>query len=202
MQFYFIMHLKTTIWKWFLLVRFLLWFPAYYNISGEEKTTKRKAESIVCATFCFHNREAIGKGNYPLVPKKSYRICPSGHKQRPFLIIPEGKLFCRNDRHNCRFKWMSKDGFLIWTLTFVQFVQNMRSQVYCGKDKDAILFLDSHSSRINPAVLLIVRLYKIHVSTHNIQPFDKSLVAPFKREYRKIQSSLNNDVSNIIILSL
>ena len=43
-----------------------------------------------------------------------------------------------------------------------------------------------------------MRLYKIHVSTHIIQPFDKSLVAPFKREYRKIQSSLNNDVSNII----
>ena len=44
-----------------------------------------------------------------------------------------------------------------------------------------------------------MRLYKIHVSTHIIQPFDKTLVAPFKREYRKIQSSLNNDVSNVII---
>ena len=76
---------------------------------------------------------------------------------------------------------MAKDGFLIWTLSFVRFVQNVRSQVYGGNDKDAILFLDSHSSRINPAALLIMRLYKIHVSTHIIQPFDKSLVAPFKR---------------------
>ena len=45
-------------------------------------------------------------------------------------------------------RWMSKDGFLIWTSSFVRFVQNVHSQVYGGKDKDAILFLDSHSSRI------------------------------------------------------
>ena len=141
-------------------------------------------------------------------------ICSSGHKQRPFFIIPEGKTV--NEKVTNMVSagmidiiadsngWMSKDGFLIWTLSFVRFVQNVRSQVYGGNDKDAILFLDSHSSRINPAALLIMRLFKIHVitfpphCTHIIQPFDKSLVAPFKREYRKIQSSLNNDVSNII----
>ena len=58
---------------------------------------------------------------------------------------------------------------------FCSFVQNVHSQVFGGKDKDAILFLYSHSSRINPAALLIMRLYKIHISTHIIQPFDNLL---------------------------
>ena len=85
-------------------------------------------------------------------------ICSSGHNQRPFFIIPEGKTVNEKVTNMVSAvmidiiadsnRWMSKDGFLIWTLSFVRFVQNVHSQVFGGKDKDAILFLDSHSSRI------------------------------------------------------
>jgi hypothetical protein len=83
--------------------------------------------------------------------------------------------------------WITKNLFLVWTIYFVAELSYYRLRLPINlQNQRALLVLDGHNSRENPAALLILDAFLVDVLTlpghhsHILQPFDLSIGSPLK----------------------
>lgn len=88
--------------------------------------------------------------------------------------------------------WVTRKIFLLWAVNFCHWLSTYRLTLPCNlRNCPAVLYLDGHSSRQNPAAIAYLRQHNVivialpaHV-THIMQPFDVGIASPYKAEFKK-----------------
>ena len=97
--------------------------------------------------------------------------------------------------------WMTKKIFLAWCVNFANWMTHFRSQLPPDKAHlTALLYLDGHMTRLNPAGIdylkknnIMVIIFPSHIS-HIIQPFDVGCGSPLKSMFKKLLSQFTKKI--------
>lgn len=88
--------------------------------------------------------------------------------------------------------WMTRFTFLDWCVNFCRWLSFYRASLPAHHAQSkAVLFLDGHTTRINPAAIDYFSRNRVSVivlpphTTHILQPFDVGIAATFKNTFKK-----------------
>ena len=127
-------------------------------------------------------------------------VCAGGAKVPLFLILtalqqlPESLSFTTSKCWvaSSANGWMTKYLFLDYVINFCHWLTFYRLQLPRDlRAKTAILVLDGHATRLNPAALEYLKRFNVKVvtlpshSTHILQPFDVGVAGAFKAQFKK-----------------
>ena len=100
--------------------------------------------------------------------------------------------------------WMTRYTFVDWTVNFCNWLSLYRQSLpSADAAKPAMLILDGHLTRLNPAAIDYFRKNNVRVvilpphSTHILQPFDVLVASSFKSNFKKNMSHLTSKSDTI-----
>ena len=142
---------------------------------------------------------SVADDSYPHITA-CITICADGHILKPFFILPNKKKIrgLEEFRNNAYFAsstsgWMNKKLFTFWALCFVAEMMIYRFSLPENlKKKRILLIVDGHKSRANFFVAKILDYFGIDIlvlpghTSHLLQPFDVSVAASLKTEFKKL----------------